>query len=193
MCCRVHDHVAAVLAELVMYHDGQIPLNSVCHFSVPVPAALKDARERIRMTVTVVHAPEVQRHGLETYLGTTLRWKMFRGDTPPDAIVNAMSVDEDGGELGGTSEEAPVELKFFNGVTRRSRGTVQHDVLEWSRHSDAHSEHEYTLAIAAFEKWHRVNPPPVPFAVVVRLEDIGQTTTVDLYAEVQAALVEVRV
>jgi hypothetical protein len=177
-----------------MFYEGTLPVNSVAYFDIPVPAAFATAKGPFRMVVTVVHAPEVQRHGLETYLGTTLKWRLFRGDTAPDRIVNAMSVDESGASLGGTADaesEKIGDLRFDFGVNHRSRGTVQHDVLEWSRHAESHSEHVYTLAVAAYEKWHRLNPPDVPFAVVVRLEDIGES--VDVYTEVQDYVtVEVR-
>lgn len=185
------DHVRATDANdysVAMFYEGVLPVNSVAYFDIPVPATLVAAKGPFRLTITVVHAPEVQRHGLETYLGTTLKWRMFRGDTPQDKIVNAMSVDETGASLGapvGENEKID-DLKFTFGVNQRSRGTVQHDSLEWSRHQDAHSEHVYTLAIAAYEKWHRLHPPDVPFAVVVRLEDVGES--VKIYTEVRNLL-----
>jgi hypothetical protein len=181
----------AGMHSVVMFFDGQLPVDRVAYFAVPVPASLAAANGRFRMTVTVVHAPEVQRHGLETYLGTTVRWKLFRGDTAPDDIVNTMSVDEDGEDLGEATGEKPADLRQFSlGANRRSRGAVQHDIMEWPRHIEKHSEHSYTLAVAVFKKWNRANFPDVPFAVVVRLEDLGQTAEVNLYVDVRDLLVE---
>jgi hypothetical protein len=71
----------------------------------------------------------------------------------------------------------------LTGLTLRSRGTVQHDVFEWTDHQESFSDGSYTLAVASFEKWGRSNPPSLPFAVVVRLEDLSRTVLV--YSEVQ--------
>ena len=180
-------------------YQGEIDANGIVYFSIPVPAALRRARRgRRRLTVTVAHAPEVQRWGLEEYLGTRLRWKLFRGDVSPDDVEAAMSYDEDadkserGGAADGGAEErneagAPKDLQFEIGVTRRSRGTVQHDVYEWTAHQDRYSENSYTLAVESRERWDRKRPPPVPFAVAVRLEDTGRT--VPVFTEVRNILV----
>jgi hypothetical protein len=41
------------------------------------------------------------------------------------------------------------------------------------------------------EKWNRENPDPVPYAVVVRLEDTTQTA--DVYVEVQNIMAQLEV
>ena len=180
----------------ILFFKGEIIPNNVAYFDIPVPACLSETDRGIkRLTVTVVHAPEVQRWGLERYLGTTLKWRMFRGDVEREDIKKAMSVEED--ELDREDinisvdegeADLPKELKFQLGVTLRSRGTVQHDVFEWKNHRTEYSENVYTLAIAAYEKWGRDNPSPLPYAVVIRLEDTTQTAPV--YAETQTILVE---
>jgi hypothetical protein len=176
-------------SAILFFQDELIP-NTVAYFDIPVPACLADADRGIkRLTVTVVHAPEVQRWGLERYLGTTLKWRMFRGDVEREEIISAMSVEDE--DEGNDEVNRPNELKFDPGITLRSRGTVQHGVFEWSNHRLEHSENYYTLAIAAYEKWNRQNPDPVPYAVVVRLEDTTQTTQV--YAEVQNILASIEI
>lgn len=148
-----------------------------------------------RLTVTVVHTPEVQRWGLERYLGTDLKWRMFRGDVDREGIIAAMSIEEEDGESPSSDEESeatlPNELKFDLGISRRSRGVVQHDVCEWTRHKQEYSDNHYTLAVAAYEKWHRTNPYAVPYAVVIRLEDAGQKAKV--YSEIQPILTQIEI
>ena len=174
----------------ILWYQGEIKPNTVSYFQIPVPECLADAQTGIkRLTVTVVYAPQVQRWGLENYLGTTLKWRMFRGDVDQEDIIQSMSVEND--EDDNETVENPKELKFTPGVTLRSRGTVQHGVLEWKQHRLEYSTNCYTLAIAAYEKWQRANPEPVPYAVVVRLEDTTQTA--EVYAGIQAILTNLQV
>ena len=80
-------------------------------------------------------------------------------------------------------------MKFALGVRARSKGTIQHDYHLWTRHSRNYSKGHYRLAIAAFEKWQRQSPPPVPYAVVVRIEDLSRS--VPVYTEVKNILTKV--
>ncbi|MDQ5827082.1 MAG: hypothetical protein M3441_23195, partial [Chloroflexota bacterium] len=141
------------------------------------------------------YSPDVQRWGLQAYLGTNLKWRLFRGDVPREGVIKAMSSDEESEKAGANAEgrgkvgrrsKVPVPKDIngkLTGFNLRSRGTVQHDVFEWTEHREDFSECSYTLAVAANERWGRPGPPPVPFAVVVRLEDT--TKTAEVYTEVR--------
>jgi hypothetical protein len=188
----------------ILWFQDKISPDTVMYFNIPVPACLRDSGRAIkRLTVTVVHAPKVQRWGLERYLGTTLKWSMFRGNVSRDEIITAMSVEEEQEETTANEiittmsvkpeeeeEEIatagrPKELKKFKlGINRRSRGTVQHDVYEWSLHREEYSNNFYTLAVAAYSKWNETEADPL--AIVVRIEDT--TGTVPVYAEVKNLL-----
>ena len=185
----------------VMFYQGAIQPDTVAFFDVPVPENLAEAdRGKKRLVLTVVHAPDVQRWGLEEYFGTVLKWRMFRGDVPREHILTTMSRAEDEdlqvasdsassapiSEEDTEEEDGPKELQFSLGVTLRSRGTVQHDKCEWTVHKTGYSTGPYTLAIAAYERWGRTKPNPIPFAVVVRLEE--ETRSADVYARVRASL-----
>ena len=177
----------------ILCFQGCIRPDQVAYFDVPVPRGLADSTGQKRMTVTVTHYPEVQRWGLERYLGTDLKWRLFRGDVNREEIIAAMSRDETAADQEadeGEEVELPNELKFNHGIMRRSRGTVQHDCLEWTQHRDEFSDNHYTLAVAAYKRWSR-NVAPVPYAVVVRVEDLGRTTQV--YSEIQEILVQLEV
>jgi Subtilase family len=174
----------------VLFFQGKLEPNKVAFFGIPVPSILADAEDgKKRLTITVAHAPEVQRWGLERYLGTTLKWRLFRGNISREEIINAMSVEAEDIE----QPEMPNEMPNPQiGITLRSRGVIQHDVYEWSRHRKEFSTGLYTLAIAAYEKWGRANPGPVPYAVVVRLEDTTLTCS-QVYTEVQDILAQIEI
>lgn len=189
--------------SMTLFYQGEIEPDHIAYFDVPVPASLAGAKGKKLLTVTVTHSPEVQKWGLERYFGTDLKWRMFRGDVNREEVTAAMSqtvsseVDEEEEEGGGLDEpelfaepELPNELSFDHKLNRRSRGTVQHDTYEWTQHKEAYSENHYTLAVAAFKRWNR-NVENVPFAVVVRIEDLG--TTAKIYTEIREILARLEV
>lgn len=186
----IPDHIRATECDAytaILLYQGQIEDDTVNYFDIPVPECLAESETGTkRLTVTVVYAPKVQRWGIENYLGTTLKWRTFRGDVDREDIIKSMSVEEN--EDNNETEESPKELKFEPSITLRSRGTVQHGIYEWKQHQLNHSKNCYTLVIAASKKW---GDDHVPYAVVVRLEDTTQTAQV--YAEVQNILTQIEV
>lgn len=172
----------------VAYFQGEIVPDEVMFFEIPVPDELRNAKDIKRLSVTVVHHPEVQRWGLERYHGTDLKWRMFRGNVSQEEVIAAMAVDDADGD---EDVELPNELKFVHGIQQRSRGTVQHDLHDWKRHLGDYSDSHYTLAVASYERWNRSNPDPVPFAVVVRVEDTGRQAKI--YSAMSQALLELQV
>lgn len=171
----------------LLYFQGHLPADEVAFFNVPVPADLVSSKGQKKLTITVCHSPEVQEWGLEEYLGTTLKWRLFRGDISESDVVAAMSREDDSG---AKDAELPNELKFELGIQRRSLGTVQHDYFQWTRFKSKFDESVWTLAVAAYKRWNR-NIEPVPFAVVVRIEDAGRTTLI--YSKVQSILNQLQV
>ena len=181
----------------ILFFDGHLERNKVAFFEVPVPREMAKAGKK-RLTVTVCSTPEVQKNGLKSYLGTTAMWRMFRGDVPHEDVIVAMSKeetdeeddeeDEAGDDSGDGDSGSPYELKFVPGIKRRSRGTVQHGVFEWTQHDPSYSDHHYTLAVASYEKWGRQEgkAPSLPYAVVARLEDVGRT--IEVYGKVSAVV-----
>jgi hypothetical protein len=185
----------------IMFFQGEVEPDQVQFFDVPVPSELSNSSSRKRLTVTVAHAPEVQRWGLERYLGVDVKWRMFRGNISRDEIVAAMSEDvtqSDEEEIDELDESdlnelsSPSELKFKLGINRRSRGTVQHDWCEWSRHRQEFSDGHYTLAVAAYHRWQR-KVVATPLGIVIRLEDLGRTVPVYTLVETLLAQIEAQV
>ena len=184
--------------EVILFYQGTIEPDTIAFLDIPIPTNLSEGgREIKRLTVTVSYSPKVQRWGLEKYLGTALKWRVFRGDVPRDDVIGAMSASDDE-ESDQTSAadaekqpEGPNDLSFALGIKKRSRGAIQHDVAEWNVHKPEFSAHNYTLAVAAYEKWGRSNPPAVRFAVVVRIEETSQSAKI--YNEVKNALIALEV
>jgi hypothetical protein len=101
------------------------------------------------VSVTETLYPEVKRWGLESYFGSDLKWRMFRGDMDRATVVAAMSRNAES----DSDQELPSEVQFDHQVIRRSRGTVQHDSLEWTKHHESFSQIHYTLALASHKRW----------------------------------------
>jgi hypothetical protein len=173
--------------SVVLYHQGDLQPDTIALLEIPVPAALQATNGIKRLTVTVVHTPEVQQWGLEQYLGVAIKWRMFRGDVPQEDVFAAMSRPE---QKGIDPPDLPQEISFGIGINQRSRGTVQHDVAEWKQHRHGFSDHNYTLALTGYSRWSR-QVEAVPYAVVVRLEET--TRTAEIYTEVRNALARIRV
>jgi hypothetical protein len=164
----------------LLYFQGEIESNDVAYFSIPVPEVLANARRGTkRISVTLAFDSEVQNWGLEEYLGTKLKWRIFRGNINPEDVVYALSSEDDDVVL-------PAELNNPRlGIELRSRGTIQHDVYEWEIHQPGYSENNYTLAVVSHKKWSR-NVAPVRYGLVVRIEET--TRTAPIYSEIQNVL-----
>jgi hypothetical protein len=169
----------------VLYYQGNLAPDKVAFLRFPVPKELSKSQPgKKRLTVTLAFSPEVQRWGLERYLGTIFKWRMFRGDINEAAVVNAMSVEDETDD--SYREKLEQELPCYPGINLRSRGTVQHASFEWDAHSVSHSQHDYTLALSTFERWGSSTQEEIPYGVVVRLEDLTQSVQVN--ALIQARL-----
>lgn len=168
--------------RVALYYEGALDPDRVYFFDVPVPADLHKSQGQKRISVTLCHYPEVQPWGLERYLGVDIKWKVFRGDLSRDEIINAMSDEEDEASSEGSEVK---DLQFEHKVTRRSRGTVQHDRFTWTRHAEHYSSNHYTLAVATYRRWQR-RVTPTRVGIVVWVEDLGRE--VPIYAAIEQSI-----
>lgn len=178
-----------------LYYQGEIETNKVAFFNVPVPESLagrkgKKSEGVIRMTVTVSYLPEVQRWGLESYLGSSFQWKMYRGNVPQETIIDDISKRDDLFAL--IDDEAQTitkgEILGRFKVNCRSRGTIQHDVFEWTQHKREFSRRDHTLVIAANSnsQWKNRKQMPIPYAVVVHIED--ESRSVPIFTKIRQSI-----
>ena len=161
----------------ILFFDGEIEPDNVLFFEVPIPEDLANSRKKKQITITLSHAPEVQKWGLEQYLSTDIKWRLFRGDATKDEIVELMSEDEDTDSVENSSKTAK-EIKFNLGINLRSKGTIQHDTYEWNQHDINFSRNNYILAVASYKKWSR-KTQPTKFGLVVRIEDQGREVEIN--------------
>lgn len=171
----------------VLFYQGDLEPNKVAFFDVPVPSSLTESNSTKRITVTLAHYPEVQKWGLESYFGADLKWRMFRGNVERQSIIDIMSTETEATESEdeSASSDQVKELQFDHKLTRRSRGAVQHDIHEWTRHYEEFSANHYTLAVGAYKRWNRAKEP-VPFGLVIRIEDCK--ANVQIYQQIKQAV-----
>lgn len=171
----------------ILFFEEVIKPDEIVFFEVPIPNGLHQRGKMKRLTITVCHAPEVQRWGLDAYLGSNLKWRLFRGDVHRRDVVRQMSRNEDD-DLNDDVKIKDIK-DFFPGVQLRSRGTVQHAVYEWQKPQTEDLSDVWTLAVAAYKRWER-EIEPIPFAVVVRIESPDRKLPV--YVPVQQVLQSIR-
>lgn len=185
------------------FYQGQLEVDQVAFFRIPIPRELKSAVGKKRLFVTVAYAPPVNSSGLKNYLGSRMQWRLFRGDAPEEEIIEILASSEEANDEENESEEGlddelddsssslagSKELKcHLYGLRTRSKGTIQHDVFEWTNHRESYSDNDYLLAVSLYKRWSTL---PVPFAVVVRLEETSWSTPI--YSKVKARIGELRV
>jgi len=185
------DYLRATTADkhsVILIYDGIIRSDRMAFFNFHVPKELgNQGVGKKRLSVTLCFYPEVQKWGFGKYFGTTLKWRMFRGNINKKKVEETFSVelDEEAGKRGNLDEEIPFEPS----ITLRSRGATQHACHEWTQHPAEFSESQYTLAVAAHERWQRntdgSRPPEMQFAVVVRLEDLSRECEVNSLVRAQ--------
>jgi hypothetical protein len=190
---------------VTMFYQGTLASNKVALFDIPVPEILVSAgRAPKSISITLAFDPEVHNRGFGDYFGSTMQWRLFRGDVDKAMVVNQMSrPDDDANEELDDDDKAEISVKgqrrerldlsnSANGITARSRGSVQHDYFRWDDHREEYSQNHYTLAITSFEKWQRRQPGPVRYAVVVRIEEHSRQVPIyDAIALVLEPAVEV--
>jgi hypothetical protein len=204
------DQTKAVYGDaytVTCYFQGDLSVDDVAFFRIPVPVELKNSTGDKLMHITVAFAPDVHQSGLKDYLGSRLKWRVFRGDSTETDILSAMSKPEDSifdeesdpqedavdllleGEEDDETESNVKELKKSRfGIQTRSKGTVQHDVFKWTQHKEHYSKNDYILAVSLYKRW---SSKQVPFAVVIRLED--SSNTIPIYSKVRAKLLAAQV
>lgn len=181
----------ALLCEnhsVLLYWQGIARPYKNALFRIHIPRELADFRNsKKRITVAVATVPPVQRWGVADYLGTSLKFQLFRGDVPA-AEIEAFLQREDGEENTPPTLSVNQITNARLGFKRRSVGTLQCDTFEWSEHRTEFSNEDYTLAVSIGKEAKWLSDPQtveIPLAVVVRIEETsGQFN--ELYAKVKA-------
>jgi hypothetical protein len=122
-----------------LYFVGEIAIDAVLLFDIPVPPELSDSKGRKRITVTVAYDPPVSALEQVRPAGINLTWKVAKANVAESMIMSELVAVAER-ELNSTSdgEASPkkTKKKVFEGGTlpRRVqlRGTVQKNIFEWT-------------------------------------------------------------
>ncbi|MDR0535195.1 MAG: S8 family peptidase [Puniceicoccales bacterium] len=180
--------------SVLLYHQGTYAPGNVIFLPITVPQSLcGHGRGRKIIRVSIATAPSVQAWGVEDYLSVNTHFRLYRGDEDFDKIIQDLTKPEIEADIPPESSaqqdaDAPKHLDGFWKLTLRSNGTLQSDTFSWSDHIASYSANHYTLAISLQKSsWCKDSEPPIPLAVVIRLEDTTGRC-VSLYSEVRAAV-----
>lgn len=121
-----------------LYFAGEIEVDAVLLFDIPIPAELNDSKGRKRITVTVAYDPPVSALEQVRPAGINLTWKVAKANIADSVIMSELvAVAErelDSTRDGEASPKKPRKKVFEAGTLPRrvqQRGTVQKNVFEW--------------------------------------------------------------
>lgn len=175
-----------------LYYEGDLVVDEVRLFDIPVPSEFAKARGRKSLWVTLAYDPPVSVVHRDQPTGIRLTWRVFRGDVAlrdVEASI-AAAAERDHTEAAEGREERK-DAKAMTGkipVRPQQRGTVQKNLFRWQRgqHGDT-----YRLAVVAKATRPAHARERQRFAVVVTLE--CEDATVNVYTAVRARLAAGRI
>lgn len=179
-----------------LYYEGEIEVDEVKLFEIPVPTAFASAKGRKSLGITLAYDPPVSVVHRDRPAGVSLTWGLARGDVPEKDVESAIAAEAEF-EI-ETAPSADQEAKatkarrlFMGGdLPRRpqQRGTIQKNVFTWKRgeHGDP-----YRLAVTAKATRPAHARDSQRFALVASLE--CEDNSVNVYTAVRARLSAARV
>jgi hypothetical protein len=126
--------------RVTLYFAGEVAIDAVLLFEIPVPSELVDSKGKKRITVTVAYDPPVSALEQVQPAGINLTWKVAKANISDSAIEAELvaSAEEDlagAGEEESTPKKAKKKVFEAGTLPRRvqQRGTVQKNIFEWTR------------------------------------------------------------
>jgi len=182
--------------RVTLYYEGEVEVDEVKLFNIPVPSEFAGAKGRKRLSVTLAYDPPVSVVNRDRPAGVHLTWGLARGDVQEKDVVAAIAVEAEHEVETAPTPEAEEKAKkakrlFMKGdLPKRpqQRGTIQKNVFSWQRgqHGDP-----YRLVVTA----KAVRPAHAHdrqrFAVVATLE--CEDASVNVYTTVRTRLAAGRV
>lgn len=175
--------------RVTLYFEGEIEVDEVKLFEIPVPKEVSAAKGRKSLSITIAYDPPVSVVHRDRPAGISLTWGVARGDVAESAVHAAIAAEaEKDQETPPTGEGTSKTRKsvFMKGeIPKRpqQRGTVQKNVFPWVR--GEHGE-TYRLAITAKANRPAHADDRQRFAVVATLE--CEDSLVNIYTAVRARL-----
>ncbi len=181
--------------RVTLYYEGEIELDEVKLFEIPVPSELARSKGKKALTVTVAYDPPVSVVHRDRPAGVSLTWGLARGDVSELAIQSAIAAEaERDAEIASSmtkDRKQPSKPVFMKGdLPKRpqQRGTVQKNTFHWRR---GEYGDPYRLAVIAKATRPAHSEDRQRFALVVTLE--CEDLLVNIYSAVRARLAAGRV
>jgi len=188
----VPDHDRAMYCtdrRATLYFAGEIAVDAVLLFDLPVPPELSDSKGRKRITVTVAYDPPVSALEQVRPAGINLTWKVAKANIAENVIMSELvAVAEREVSSPSDGEASPKKTKkvFEAGTLPRrvqQRGTVQKNIFEWTNKVPGDTW-RLALTAKATRAVHAMEAQR--FAVVVTIEHAANEVAV--YQAIRARL-----
>jgi hypothetical protein len=182
--------------RVTLYYEGEIEIDAVELFEIPVPAEFARAKGRKSISVTLAYDPPVSVVHRDRPAGIHITWGLARGDVPEKRVEAAIAAEAER-EISTVatpdteSQPEKAQRVFMSGELPKrlqQRGTVQKNVFSWKRgeHGDP-----YRLAVTAKATRPAHLEDRQRFALVVTLE--CEDESVNVYSAVRTRLAAGRV
>jgi hypothetical protein len=178
--------------RVTLFSEGEIAMDQVLIFDVPIPTELQSSRGKKRLTVAIAYDPPVSPLEQIRPAGISLTWKVARPDADDATLLKAIASDAeaDVGETPAPNARKTKAVFQIGTLPKRpqQRGTVQKDIFEWSRPPGGDS---WKLALTAKATRLAHAQERQRYAIVVTIEHTsGQ---VEIYQSVRARAAHARV
>jgi len=182
--------------RVTLYYEGEIEIDEVKLFEIPVPVDFSNAQGRKLLSVTLSYDPPVSVVHRDRPAGISLTWGLARGDVTEKEVEAAIAAEAEQdmatAPLSGSEEKTKKAKRVFmkGDLPNRpqQRGTVQKNTFEWKR---GHHGDPYRLAITARATRPAYAEDKQRFALVASLECDDEA--VNVYTAVRTRLAAGRV
>ncbi len=178
-------------SEVLLLAEDSLEVDAFQIYTVPsLPAEFLEMPGCGYLSVTLAFDPLTRHTRMDSYLGTTMEFALFR-NVAPEEVADAIrrlndedreSLEEEPG-LGNLGNHRPPRVELKPGVNRRKKGTLQKGVARIARASWNYDGGPLQLAVICQRKWAPADITHQRFALVVSLWH--DHPEVNIYAHVQ--------
>ncbi len=180
--------------RVTLYYEGEIDIDEVKLFELPVPAEVARSKGRKTLSVSIAYDPPVSVVHRDRPAGVFLAWGLARGDVAESAVKAAIAAeaerDAEGTEPAETATKRAKSVFMTGALPKRpqQRGTVQKNIYRWQRGEYGET---YRLAVIAKATRPAHANERQRYAIVATLE--CEDDTVNIYTAIRARLAAGRV
>ncbi|MFO1065388.1 MAG: S8 family peptidase [Pirellulales bacterium] len=160
---------------VTMLYEGNIQLDTIEVFEVPIPAEFREASGRKRITVALAFNPPVRRRRAE-YLGVRMNYALIRGKRLDEIIVayrqltqQERDVMKSGGARPQGAFQSPFKCDLQPTSTVLQCSTLQKSTWQFNKSHDKYGE-SYYLVVRAERRWAPASFTSQDYSVAVSLQ-----------------------